>query len=399
MTVGLQRACVAGVCVVAAACSSAGSEKPELSHASGAASADVDPDSIVAQAIYDYVPAGTVTASALEFRPDYPLWSDGADKRRWVLLPKDTQIDTSDMDHWKFPVGTKFVKEFSLDGVRLETRVIERVADTGNLKKDLLMRAFVWSEDQSDARLEKDGVIDLFGTPHDVPKQKDCIACHAGEDSGTLGFSAIQLSESGMLARLERRGLLSDPPGRTFALPGTEVERAAIGSLHANCGHCHSEGTPADVMRLRVLVREVDLPFQEWELYQTTLGQEVVKWTPRPEGFDTRIVPGVPEQSALFYRMERRDADGSVGEQMPPLATELVDSDALAAVRAWILAMAPDAEPAPASSDGAPRAEDASNGDVDPASTNEPTMSTDQPTTENEPAAEDASAQEEPPAE
>src|SRR4051794_17608051 len=51
--------------------------------------------------------------SALEYEPQYPLFSDFADKRRWLLLPSDTQVDTSDMDHWRFPLGTKVVKEFS----------------------------------------------------------------------------------------------------------------------------------------------------------------------------------------------------------------------------------------------------------------------------------------------
>jgi hypothetical protein len=39
--------------------------------------------------------------------------------------------------------------------------------------------------------------------------------------------------------------------------------------------------------------------------------------------------------------MERRDSETSLGEQMPPLASELVDTDAVAAVRTWILAMDP----------------------------------------------------------
>jgi hypothetical protein len=312
----------------------------------------VDPNSIAALEVYADIAAGTANASALEFTPDYPLWSDGAHKRRWVMLPEDRQIDTSDMDHWKFPVGTKFVKEFSLDGVRLETRVIERLADTGVMKKDLALTVYVWNEEQTDAQLAKDGVVDLLGTPHDVPRQKDCIACHVGEASGTLGFSAIQLSESGMLASLEERGLLSDPPGRTFALPGNDVERAAIGMLHANCGHCHTEGSPADVMRLRVLVSEVDKPFDTWELYRTTLGEAVTNWSPRPDAYGVRLVPGVPDASALLYRMERRESETSVGEQMPPLASEQVDMAGVAAVRAWIAAM-PRKEPPPSQADAA----------------------------------------------
>jgi hypothetical protein len=348
---------VASACVLLVACS-AGSASDARDPArdlapistgskreGASAVAPPDPNSIAAQAVYRDVTAGTVAAQALEFTPDYPLWSDGAEKRRWVSLPADRTIDTSDMDHWMFPVGTKFVKEFSLDGVRLETRVIERVANTGRTKKDLKLSVYVWNEAQTDAQLTTDGVVDVLGTQHDVPKQKDCIACHVGEPSGTLGFSAIQLSESGTLRWLERSGLLSEPPGRVYTIPGSAIERSAIGALHGNCGHCHTEGTPADVTRLRVLVGEIDSPLGEWEIYRTTLNQAVTKWSPRPDGFDVRIVPGDPDASALLYRMESRDSESSVGEQMPPLASELVDSEAVAAVRAWIGAMEPTTEP------------------------------------------------------
>src|SRR5262249_5689943 len=68
--------------------------------------------------------SGRIAADALYFEPGYRLWSDGADKRRWVRLPPDSRIDTSDPDHWSLPVGTELWKEFSLGGVRLETRLV-----------------------------------------------------------------------------------------------------------------------------------------------------------------------------------------------------------------------------------------------------------------------------------
>src|SRR5262249_48027266 len=61
------------------------------------------------------------------FRPEFELWSDGATKRRWILLPAGAQIDTSDMDAWRLPEGTRLWKEFTRDGVRVETRLLERV--------------------------------------------------------------------------------------------------------------------------------------------------------------------------------------------------------------------------------------------------------------------------------
>jgi len=64
----------------------------------------------------------------IAFSPQYPLWSDGATKRRWIALPPGTFIDGSNPDAWEFPRGTRLWKEFSV-GRAVETRFIERLAD------------------------------------------------------------------------------------------------------------------------------------------------------------------------------------------------------------------------------------------------------------------------------
>jgi len=46
----------------------------------------------------------------LAFAPQYPLWTDGAAKRRWISLPPGTSIDGSDPDAWVFPTGTRLWK-------------------------------------------------------------------------------------------------------------------------------------------------------------------------------------------------------------------------------------------------------------------------------------------------
>jgi hypothetical protein len=50
------------------------------------------------------------------FSPQYPLWSDGASKRRWIQVPGGTSIDATRPDAWEFPRGTKLWKEFSHGG-------------------------------------------------------------------------------------------------------------------------------------------------------------------------------------------------------------------------------------------------------------------------------------------
>lgn len=289
--------------------------------------------------VYQDLQTRTPARAALEYAPQYPLFSDFADKRRWLLLPPDTQVDTSDMDHWRFPVGTRAVKEFSRDGKALETRLIQRVAETGDPKVDFFMGTFVWLPDGTDAVLSDQGVDNVNGTTHDVPKQELCLRCHQGEPGAVLGFSALQLSPTGTLATITQQKLLSDPPKRAFNIPGNDLQVKALGVLQGNCAHCHTAGGSGALMRLRLLPHELDLPFELTEIFQTTMGRPLTDWTPRPAEFTRRLIPGDPDKSALSYRMGLRSGNGVLADQMPPIATEMTDPNALATVRAWIASM------------------------------------------------------------
>jgi hypothetical protein len=282
----------------------------------------------------------TVAAGLIAFEPSYKLWSDGLTKRRWIRLPPGAVIDTTDMNHWIFPVGTKLWKEFSKDGVLLETRLIERV---GTGPEDYWMGAFVWNAEQSDAVSAPNGAVDILGTFHDAPPTKDCGACHRGEAGRVLGFSALQLSHASdtsealgpTLQELATAQLLSTPPAdATFAVPGDATTRAALGYLHANCGHCHNlHGTawPDTQMILRLDVGERDPATSN--VVVTTLNKALTYW--RGGDITARLVPGHPEASAIYARMNRRGKD-----QMPPLATEILDDSGLATVQAWIASLA-----------------------------------------------------------
>ncbi len=144
------------------------------------------------------------------FAPAHPLWTDGMSKRRWLYLPPGTSIDKSDPDRWEFPRGTRAWKEFSAQG-RVETRMIERLAD-GSWRYS----TYVWNEQGTQATLAPEYGIPARG----IPSRRDCLACHEGARVPVLGYSAVQ--EEGV--RSAR----------------TDVERAALGYLHGNCGHCHN---------------------------------------------------------------------------------------------------------------------------------------------------------------
>jgi len=121
-----------------------------------------------------------------------------------------------------------------------------------------------------------------------------------------------------------------------YTVPGDPTTAAALGYLHANCGHCHNpNGTswPDTQMVLRLSTEDVDVATSA--VYQSLANQPLQYW--RGGAIKVRVAPGAPDASAIVARMSTRGTD----DQMPPLATELVDADGLAAVRAWIASLAP----------------------------------------------------------
>jgi hypothetical protein len=101
--------------------------------------------------------------------------------------------------------------------------------------------------------------------------------------------------------------------------------------LHANCGHCHNPTAAAFVdvdldLRLRVSERSPE----STGAYRSALGVPLERWVSPP--FTVRVVAGAPDDSGLLARMRRR---GNL-DQMPPLATELVDLTLAAEVATWI---------------------------------------------------------------
>jgi hypothetical protein len=194
---------------------------------------------------------------------------------------------------------------------------------------------YVWNADGSDAIATPDGATDANGTPHDVPEAGKCVGCHGGRASRVLGFSAIQLSftegtSDTTLRDLVSEHVLSVPPAQDFQLPGNETERAALGYMHANCGHCHNSSRPQRV-GARCYDPENHLDF--W-LRVDRLGS--VSDTPTyASAVGTVIQPGQPEQSEVMHLVSTRRG----GLWMPPLGSERVDDEHVALLRAWIAGM------------------------------------------------------------
>lgn len=273
-----------------------------------------------------------LAAGAREYTPRFELWSDGAAKRRFIRLPTGARIDTTDPDNWSFPVGTQLWKEFSVDGRRVETRLLQK---TGPGLEDWATQAYVWQADGSDALATPRGASNVLGTEHDVPAAAECLACHGGRKSFALGFSALQLAYSATPGRLDldglvREGLLTRAPERThIELPGDATAQAALGYVHANCGHCHNQDRPPAAARVAMTLTTA------WIFGYGSSGSG--RWRRRPP---TRAAAAwrsspAPEQSRMLELMGER----GFLKQMPPLGTEHVDPKGLASVREWVAAL------------------------------------------------------------
>lgn len=299
--------------------------------------------------------ARTIAAGVRPYSPQYPLWSDGAEKLRWVSLPKGRTIDVSDSDVWRFPVGTRFWKQFSFGGRRVETRYIEKTGKTA-----WLFATYVWDEGQREANLApaatglKNHVEIAPGVRHDIPSVSDCKACHVGigRDS-VLGYGALQLSPDrdplaphaepapagGLdLDALMKEHRLKNAPAswRTTApviVAANARARAALGYLHANCGFCHNDRDPVSSVGLALNARCAADCLADQPTMRSAVGVRS-KFQIRGVSPDhsLRLAPGEVECSAVLVRMRARDGLS----QMPPVGSKLVDAAAVDLISNWV---------------------------------------------------------------
>lgn len=307
--------------------------------------------------LYSDLAAKMIAPQNLSFSPQYPLWTDGASKQRWIYLPPGTQIDTTDIDHWTFPVGTKIWKEFSFPHAsgtgkkRVETRLAEKLPTQG-----WEFSTYAWNEEETAAPLAPlAGVRDAYpsglGTTHDIPSVSSCLRCHNRGGDRVLGFDALQLSEErdsmalhaeplvpGMvtLKSLAQSSLLTVPPSNFVPKihASSSLGRTAMGYLHANCGSCHNPSGNAQFtglfFRHSVLsTSEVTAPTFATAVNQMTTGF----WLPN-EAESFRIKAGEPEKSAVVYRLKATDFD-----RMPPVGSKFNDQDAIKLIEEWIKTM------------------------------------------------------------
>jgi mono/diheme cytochrome c family protein len=320
----------------------------------GAEGTAILPERLADTGLYDSTRPGEIDPRNRAFVPQYPLWSDGLTKRRWVYLPPGFVIDATDEYDWRFPEGTRFWKEFSLGGRKVETRMSWKTVN------GWVFASYAWNDDGNEATLAPEaGVPDAAliapGKHHEIPSRTDCAACHGTTRAHPLGFTALQLSpdrdpralhaEPVPAGALTLRSLVEErriAPVHPAYRQGPRIRtadadtRAALGYLTVNCGPCHDGGggiaAPSPALRLRDLLADGDA------VARALIGQPTRWQIPGlPEGATTLVHAGTPEQSALLRRMMSR----APSSQMPPLGTVLRDEAAIDFLSRWIARLPP----------------------------------------------------------
>jgi uncharacterized repeat protein (TIGR03806 family) len=282
-----------------------------------------------------------------------PLWSDGADKRRWLALPEGEKIGFAPEGAWQFPEGTVFVKHFEMQldergstrPARLETRLL--VAGAGGSFYGL---TYKWNRAGTDAELVTDDVLETLqitesdgsvrSQTYYYPGPHDCMNCHNAAAGYVLGVRTAQLNDvqtvpSGM-GQLERWIALDmfrnpleigAPEGHAsltaLSDDTSSLEERVRSYWDGNCSMCHNVR--------RDIRANWDARFQTPLEAQGVL--ETVAENGGEHGATLLIAPGAPSQSILY----QRSATSSEGLRMPPLGSRRTDAAYLDVLERWIL--------------------------------------------------------------
>ncbi|MEL6671808.1 MAG: discoidin domain-containing protein [Bacteroidota bacterium] len=307
----------------------------------------------------------------IPYELNVPFWSDGALKKRWLILPfdgemseQDEQIIYSENDPWELPIGAVTVKhfEFQVDDNdpsntrRLETRFIVR-----GLNGDYYGLTYRWLQDQSDAVLLDQGMTDTLKVKTkttdrtvlwEYPSRGQCMTCHNDASGAVLGPKTRQLNgdiyypltgrtanQLKTLAELNVFHRDIDTTTAGMAMKDVMAEKddlsrsldeRAKSYLDANCASCHRPGNTIHAnfdARYNTPLAYQNLIFAEGEKDLGIDGSRV-------------ILPGDTAMSLLYKRI----AAVHTTYAMPPAAKNIVDTPGVALIAEWINSMSPNVD-------------------------------------------------------
>lgn len=286
-----------------------------------------------------------------------PLFSDYAEKQRYLYLPPGKTAGYRAVGELDLPVGAVLVKTFAYaadfrrpkESVRfIETRLLIHKAS------GWVPLTYVWNAAQTEAVLKRagvrtpvsfvDGQGEMVRFSYAVPNVNQCKECHAlsgaiqpiGPKARNLnGDYAYADGTENQIAHWARLGLLKGAPSPSAAPatprwddPAAPLSGRALAYLDANCAHCHNPHGAASNSGLY-------LEYDRGQSVARGPGKRPVAAGRASADLDFDIAPGEPDRSIMLHRMESREP----GVMMPELGRALPHKEGIELIRAYIKAM------------------------------------------------------------
>ncbi|MDX2210605.1 MAG: SO2930 family diheme c-type cytochrome [Sphingopyxis sp.] len=275
-----------------------------------------------------------------------PLFSDYADKARFISLPAGQRATVSADGRIEFPVGTVLAKSFGWAGVNdgrpVETRLLIHRAG------GWVALPYVWDADGKDATLKvagtrvpvtfraADGTAQTIS--YAVPNKNQCKECHSLNGAIVpIGPKAWNMELGAGVSADSRKRLfanaaaLKPAPVRWNDPKSGSLDSRARAYLDVNCAHCHNPAGSASNSGL-FLGRDVT------DAKALGIGKRPVAAGRGSGGREFAIAPGDPDASILIYRLESIEP----GIAMPEVGRGTVHREGAALLRQWIAAMPKD---------------------------------------------------------
>ncbi len=295
------------------------------------------------------------TENVVPYELNSTLFSNYAEKLRFVYMPAGKQVSYREKGVLDFPEGTYLIKNFYYPFDFRHPEKGRRIIETRLLvhtNEGWQAWPYYWNDEQTEAYYDVAGetteinYINESGkkikAPYYVPNKNECKGCHSyNQQMQPIGPSVAELNKAmnyadGSKNQLEywkQKNLLTKLPDINSVpkMPvwndpqtGSLNERARA-YLDINCSHCHRTGGPAETSGLL-------LNYDEHDATATGINKSPVATGKGSAGRLFDIVPGKPDESILLHRMQTNDP----GEAMPELGREQVHREAVELIYTWI---------------------------------------------------------------
>lgn len=297
-------------------------------------------------------------ARGFQYKLNNELFSDYAEKSRFIFLPPGTHMNYRAEGPLDFPLGTIITKTFSFyvpEGqgsklIPIETRLLTK-RKAGWVGSD-----YLWDLERREAYLALGGAVkpmeilvhnrDRAHIDYGVPNRRQCASCHVTDAEFGLGklspigpkakfMNWIADGSQNQLVELAQKGYLKGLPANLadvptvpeWNMPGSgPLDARAKAYLEINCAHCHNPVGSAKNTGLYLLSG----------VASNTAAYGFCK-PPTAAGLGTGgrpvdVTPGDAEQSILYHRLTHNQ----LAVRMPQLGRSVVHEEAGELIKNWI---------------------------------------------------------------